>query len=125
MALMIELTQAMINQRGKVALKRGDDWAVSGQVVDRINKSVKTCVDLSLSSATAYFPAADGTKISVSLPITAQGYFTAEVSKEATTGAMLSDSVNFYVEIQDQEGLRTVELDSPILEIRDKAFQSF
>lgn len=59
MSLVWKLDQPQYGPDGLVALYRGDDWRLSGKVVDLINGYEKA-VDVSPFAVTGYFPSATG-----------------------------------------------------------------
>lgn len=109
-------------QKGLIPLKRGDDWVLTAQILDKYS-GVTEPVDLSDTSATGYFSAADGSVIEVLADYedATVGSISFTVSQAETELMQTSEEgIGVYVIADLTEGLTTIE-SAPVLEIKDRA----
>lgn len=113
--------------KGMIPLKRGDDWLLSGKIVEKY-ASYQADLDLSGASATAYF-AGTGTDVtaSVTLEDAPGGAISVSLGKEATPGvALAEEGTSLYLVVTGGDGkVFTVETPDEALEIKDRGFESF
>ncbi len=106
-----KLDRRQYDSYGQLPLYRGDSWAVSGTVVDRVN-GYETLVDMSLYSVTGFFPSnlppcCTGTPAPISVPgVTGScGVVVAAVQSTVTPNAELTtEGQGVYLVLEDQYG---------------------
>lgn len=124
MAKYIKLDKSQYGKDGVIPLKRGDDWVLTGKIVNRSCGEDLT-VDLTGLGMTACLPGADGSTITVD-PVAVdaeEGTFTMTVPKAKTLLTQPSFGTGFYIVLQDNDSNQeTVESYDPALEIKDRGF---
>ncbi len=110
---------------GMVPLRRGDDWLLSGQVIDRY-AGYQKAVDLTDSGATGFFPAASGGTIPAEVTFTnaAAGAVVIALSKEDSANVALAEQgTSLYITLDTTDGLTTVETPEETIEVKDRGFE--
>lgn len=127
MAILLRLDRAQYFQ-GAVRVYRGDQWDLTGQVVDQIG-SVVLAKDLTGASATAYFPATGGGVVAAVVSITdePQGLIRIAVGDDVTPMTEVGQ-VQVYVIVDGIPSAGhpfTAQMPEPDLAIVDRSFQQF
>lgn len=110
MSRVLKLDRKFYGDDGLLSLFQGDDWAIFGKVVDRVG-SYETGVDLSLYSASAYFPSATGGADLPAAAATGQcSLLTISMPAISTPNVMLNTGgEGIYIVLEDAQGhLQTV-----------------
>lgn len=127
MAKILEFDKKQFSINGVIPLKRGDDWSLSGQVLEKY-ANYKAPLDLSkVTSATAFWPHATGGVIAEAFNVIDNlgGLFNMPVPASDTVNVGLEDNTSVYATLQHQDlGLITVETEFAVIEIKDRDFQS-
>lgn len=125
MALYLQFDKRQAAPSGLIPLKRGDDWQLSGQMVEKYAR-YQSPLDLTGCSATAYFEGdPSGTVTSVVQVVDElAGLVRIDLPASATPGVALSDSGTtiYTVVTHPTKGTITVENEVPVLEIEDRDF---
>lgn len=110
---------------GMISLVRGDDWLLSGKVVDLEGPLVHD-VDLSgVTGVSGFFPGPDGPIPGVvTITDTDCGKITLGLAASGSSGTQLSDSgVSVYITTEDPQGLHTIRSQDQLVQISDRSFQ--
>jgi hypothetical protein len=118
---------------GLIPLFRGDDWLLTGKIVNQLPQNYFGYVDLAGVSATAYFPTDPTLNLVPVQPAVVQftnvleGEFTINLPASASISTLLTpNGSSIYMETKSASGLTTTYQtnDSP-LQIQDRTFLQF
>ena len=126
MSLVWKLDKPQYGPDGLVTLFRGDDWSLSGKVVNLIG-SYEQPVDTSQYSASGYFPSASGGPDLPAAAVTGScGSLTVQMPAVRTPFVQVSSGgEGAYVVVQDQQGkLTTIPMLDQSLAILDRQFMT-
>lgn len=129
MALFLVFDKKHQNPSGMIPLKRGDDWKLTGKIVEKYAKYEKE-VDLTGASATGFFQAADAADTDKVIDVAVQmvnaecGQVKVELAASGTSLVALDEAgTSMYMTVSHPTlGLVTIETEAPILEIKDRGF---
>lgn len=114
---------------GLIPLRRGDDWSLQGQVVEKKGTYVSP-LDLSGGAATGFFPDNTGTSFvpaTVTFTDAAQGIVSITLPRVTTPSVGLADGgSSMYLVFSDTGGVtNTIETPDEPLEVKDRGFEQF
>lgn len=126
MARYLQFDRVLYGSNGNIPLTRGDDWSLTGTVV-QLNGANVDPVDLTGNSGlTAYFPGITGSVLvgTISVPTPACGRVVLGLPASASINALLTSAgVTPYVQLRDSAGLHTLfSIDPQPLVISDPGF---
>lgn len=125
MAKFLDVDKKHFNSAGVVPLRRGDDWKITGTVVDKYAR-YSAPFDLTGSAATGFWPAASGGVIAEPFTVidAKGGQFEMDVPAADTPNVSTDEATTVYATIQHPTlGLITLETEFAILSIQDRSFQ--
>lgn len=128
MAIVLTLFKKQTNTSGQVPLKRGDDWKLDGQVIEKYAR-FQEALDLTGCSATAFFEASTGGVVAKAVTLSNASCGIVEIDV-ASTGvgntsevALSENGTTIYCTIQHpSRGLITADMEAPVVEVRDRGF---
>lgn len=112
---------------GLIPLRRGDDWVLQGQVMEK-KGTYQSPVDLTGGAATAFF---DGEGPDVTTAVTfldaSQGLVEVELDELTSPDVALAEGgTSMYLVFSDTNGVTTtIETPDQPLEIKDRGYQQF
>lgn len=124
MSLVIKLDKPQYGVDGLVNLYRGDDWNLTGKLIDQIG-SYEEPVDSSQYSVSGFFPSATGgPDIYAQASTGTCGSISVVLPADQTPLVQLSDGVGAYVVIKDVSGnLTTVPTRDQSIAVVDRGCQ--
>lgn len=125
MAIYLTLDKRQSAPSGLIPLRRGDDWKLKGQIVEKYAR-YSAPLDMTSCSATASFagdPSGIVTAV-VSITDSVAGLVEIDVAASASPGVLVSENgTNIYMVMNHPtRGVITVESELPNLEIKDRGF---
>ena len=123
MAKVLKLDRKFYGDDGLLSLYRGDDWQISGTVVERIN-GYETILDLSPYTAQSFFASATGgSDIPASAATGAGGLVTISIPAASTPLVSLSSGSGAYIILQDVQGkMQTIPTSDDSIAVLDRGF---
>lgn len=124
MSLVIKLDKPQYGPDGLVTLYRGDDWNLTGKIINQIG-SYEAPVDASQFSASGFFPSASGGPDILAVAATgACGSIVVSLPAASTPLVQVSSGgEGSYIVVQDQQGkLTTIPTRDQAIAILDRAF---
>lgn len=125
MAKTIELAKHQFRS-GAVPVFRGDDWRLRGAIMVKDTSGNGLPFDATGAAATAFFPKDPSGSIAVPVDFVEpkDGAFEVLVPASASIEALVTSATSVYFVVSNADGITTVESANPVLEIKDRGFQS-
>lgn len=126
MAKFLDFDKKNFNSAGVIPLRRGDDWKVSGTIIDKYARYQAPFDLTGISAATGFWPGASGGVIPEPFTIldAKGGQFEMDVPASDTPNIATEDSTTIYATLQHPTlGLITIETEFAVMSIQDRSFQ--